>query len=144
MVRTCISISICPLPRPRPPFRLLLTWPRFARPPSLDGWKEGRREGGRAMMISHFINQILFSFLDGAAIPFPPFHTWRQRLTLSSHVGPLLLREGTRGTTFARMGTYPTSSRPDSPQDFVPNFPLRRPLRCNVSGRSPSCLGMGK
>ena len=85
-------------PPPLAPSTVSSTYLAAICPPTLLGLDhDGREEGVRAMMISHFINQILFSFLEQRAIPLrlplplsphPPFHTWR-RLTLSSHVGSL-------------------------------------------------------
>ena len=95
------------------------------------------------MMISHFINQILFSFLEQRAIPLPllpstlggglHFHpTWDRSLQRGGGIGVQLPREWAHNPT---------------PPDRIPHgtlLPQRRSPWCNVSGRTPSCLGMGK
>ena len=76
------------------------------------------------MMISHFINQILFSFLEQRrAIPLIPLPHLAAAYTFIPR-GIAAAGRGNRGTTSARMGTSPDSSRPDSPRDFAPTEPV--------------------
>ena len=126
-----ISISICPSPllllrRSSPP----LTWPRFAHPPLLV-WIMTGREGRSACnddLPFHKSNPL---FIPGAARHPPPSSSPPHLAAAYTFIprGIAAAGRGNRGTTSARMGTSPDSSRPDSPRDFAPTEPVS-PVQC--------------